>query len=108
MTRASVGNGCGAKCANERLPTCATRGGMRRSWVKGVAKLAKRYLIAVAAHNLGRILRKLFGIGKPKALQGEGGLAALVYLVIVDWWSLLAACARRQSSPSALAPRKAA
>jgi transposase len=84
------------------------RGGMRRTWVKGVAKLAKRYLIAVAGHNLGRILYKLFGIGKPKALQGKGGLAALVYLVIVDWWSLLAACARRQSSPSALASRPAA
>ena len=56
-------------------------GGMRRSWLKGVAKVTKRYLIAVAAHNLGRILRKLFGIGKPKALQGEGGLAALVHLL---------------------------
>jgi transposase len=84
------------------------RGGMRRTWVQGVAKLAKRYLIAVAAHNLGRILYKLFGVGKPKALQGDASLAAIVYLVIVDWWSLLAACARRQSSPSALARRPAA
>jgi IS5 family transposase len=72
------------------------RGGMRRTWVKGVEKLAKRYLIAVAAHNLGRILRKLFGIGKPKALQGEGGLAALVYLVIISCWSMLAADVRHQ------------
>jgi IS5 family transposase len=63
------------------------RGGMRRSWVKGVAKIAKRYLIAAAAHNLGRILFKLFGVGKPKALQGEGGLAALVYLIVFGWWS---------------------
>ena len=45
--------------------------------------MAKRYLVAVAAHNLGRILRKLFGIGKPRALQGEGGLAALVHLVMI-------------------------
>jgi transposase len=45
-------------------------GGMRRSWLKGVVDVTKRYLIAVAAHNLGRILRKLFGIGKPKTLQG--------------------------------------
>jgi transposase len=58
-------------------------GGMRRSWLRGVEKVAKRYLIAVAAHNLGRILRKLFGIGKPRALQGQGGLAALVYLVMI-------------------------
>jgi transposase len=65
------------------------RGGMRRSWVKGVAKIAKRYLIAAAAHNLGRILFKLFGVGKPKALQGEGGLVALVYLIVFGWWSTL-------------------
>ena len=84
------------------------RGGMRRTWVKGVAKLAKRYLIAVAGHNLGRILYKLFGVGKPKALQGDVGLAALVYLVIVEWWSPLTACAGRPSSPSVLAPRPAA
>ena len=68
------------RCERTFAHVCDT-GGMRRSWVKGVAKLAKRYLIAVAAHNLGRILRKLFGIGKPKALQGEGGLAALAYLL---------------------------
>ncbi len=68
-------------CERTFAHVCDT-GGMRRSWVKGVAKLAKRYLIVVAAHNLGRILRKLFGVGKPKALQGEGGLAALAYLLI--------------------------
>jgi transposase len=57
-------------------------GGMRRSWLKKVVNVTKRYLIAAAAHNLGRILRKLFGIGKPKALQGEGGLAALVPILL--------------------------
>jgi IS5 family transposase len=57
-------------------------GGMRRSWLRGTEKLAKRYLIAVAAHNLGRILRTLFGIGKPKALQGYRALATLMHLII--------------------------
>jgi hypothetical protein len=32
---------------------------------------------------LGRILFKLFGVGKPRALQCFGGLAALVQLVIL-------------------------
>jgi transposase len=58
-------------------------GGMRRSWLREKANVTKRYLIAAAAHNLGRILRKLFGVGKPRALQGEGGLAALTQLTIV-------------------------
>jgi hypothetical protein len=57
-------------------------GGMRRTWIGGLVDVAKRYLIAAAAHNLGRVLRKLFGVGKPKALQGEAGLAALVQLLM--------------------------
>jgi transposase len=68
------------RCERTFAHVCDT-GGMRRSFVQGVEKLTKRYLIAVAAHNLGRMLYKLFGIGKPKALQGAGGLAALAYLV---------------------------
>jgi IS5 family transposase len=51
---------------------CAT-GGSRRSHLRGLVNVTKRYLIAVAAHNLGRILRRLTGIGKPKALQGSAG-----------------------------------
>jgi transposase len=56
-------------------------GGMRRSWLKEVVNVSKRYLIAAAAHNLGRIMRKLFGVGKPRTLQDLGGLIALAQLV---------------------------
>jgi len=59
-------------------------GGMRRSWLRGLANVRKRYSIAAAAHNLGRILRKLFGVGKPRVLQGKGGFASLVYLLITQ------------------------
>jgi transposase len=84
------------RCERTFAHVCDT-GGMRRSWVKGVAKLAKRYLIAVAAHNLGRILRTLFGVGKPKALQGEGGVAALAYLLVLAAAFLLAGPEPRES-----------
>jgi len=57
---------------------CAT-GGSRRSHLRGLVNVTKRYLIAAAAHNLGRILRRLTGIGKPRVLQGNGGLAARVH-----------------------------
>jgi IS5 family transposase len=70
------------RCERTFAHVCDT-GGMRRSWLKGVAKVAKRYLIAVAAHNLGRILRKLFGVGKPRTLQGAAGLTALVHFVTI-------------------------
>jgi transposase len=60
---------------------CET-GGARRSWLRGLVDLTKRYLITVAAHNLGRVLRKLLGIGKPRSLQGGFGVAALVQFAI--------------------------
>jgi transposase len=51
-------------------------GGMRRTWLKKLVNVTKRHLIATAAHNLGRMLRTLFGVGKPRALQGFGGVSA--------------------------------
>ena len=60
---------------------CET-GGARRTWLRGMTDVNKRYKIAAAAHNLGRLLRRLTGIGKPKALQGEGGLAALAQILV--------------------------
>lgn len=48
-------------------------GGGRRSWLRGLANVAKRYVVQVAAHNLGLLMRKLFGVGKPRVLQGGGG-----------------------------------
>lgn len=41
-------------------------GGMRRVWLKGREKIAKRYLIHTAAFNLGLVMRKLAGFGTPK------------------------------------------
>jgi transposase len=49
-------------------------GGMRRSWLAGLTDVTKRYLLATAAHNLGRLLWKLLGVGKPRSLQGNGGV----------------------------------
>jgi IS5 family transposase len=86
-------------CERTFAHVCDT-GGMRRTWVTGVVKLAKRYLIAVAAHNLGRIMRKLFGIGKPKALQGQGGLAARVYLLVMAVLCWFQSCLHRHSRRS--------
>jgi transposase len=53
---------------------CET-GGSRRTWLHGIEKVRKRYLMSAIARNLGLVLRHLFGIGTAKSLQGEGGLA---------------------------------
>jgi transposase len=69
------------RCERTFAHVCDT-GGMRRSWLKQVVNVSKRYLIAAAAHNLGRILRKLFGVGKPRTLQDLADLAMLVQLLV--------------------------
>ena len=51
---------------------CET-GGARRSWLHGLKDVTKRYLMYVAGKNLGVIMRTLFGMGKPRTLQTEGG-----------------------------------
>ena len=94
-------------CERSFAHVCDT-GGMRRSWLRGVVNVAKRYLVAAAAHNLGRILRTLFGIGKPKALQGAGGLAALTYLLIGGLRTSSALCWRRETAPVATVAHLAA
>jgi len=62
---------------------CET-GGARRSWLTGIEKVQKRYLLAAAAHNLGVLMRSLFQMGTPRGLQqfrmDVEGLLSLCYL----------------------------
>lgn len=43
-------------------------GGARRTWLRGIEKVRKRYMSAAMAHNLGQVMRKLVGAGKPRYL----------------------------------------
>ena len=60
---------------------CET-GGARRTWLRGLENVNKRYQITAAARNLGLIMRQLFGIGKPRCLQGGFGLFYSLQLAI--------------------------
>jgi transposase len=64
-------------------------GGARRSWLCGIEKVQKRYLIAAVARNLGLVMRKLFGIGTPRGLQAEGGLFVFMQSVCFHIYRLL-------------------
>jgi transposase len=72
------------RCERSFAHVCDS-GGTRRSWLRGLANVTKRYLLAAAAHNLGRILRKLFGVGKPKVLQGRAALLKLLTARLLGW-----------------------
>ncbi len=52
---------------------------MRRAHVRGHDNIRKRYLIHVAAFDLGLLMRKLTGCGKPKGRHGRlaAAMAAL-------------------------------
>lgn len=51
--------------------------GARRTWLRGLEKINKRYQLVVAAYNLGIVMRKLFGSGKPRELGLFGQLSRL-------------------------------
>jgi transposase len=59
---------------------CET-GGARRTWLRGIEAVTKRYKMVAAARNLGLIMRKLFGVGKPRCLQGVGILFCALFCV---------------------------
>ena len=46
--------------------TCDTCG-WRRTWLRGIEKVQKRYLISTMSDNLGLILQTLIGTSKPRA-----------------------------------------
>jgi hypothetical protein len=48
------------------------RGGLRRTWLRGQENVHKRYLIHVAGHNLGLLMRLLIGAGTPKEAVARG------------------------------------
>lgn len=72
---------------------CET-GGARRCWLHGISKVSKRYLIQVAARNLGLIMRKLFGVGTPRSLQKGAGAASPAYLLVFATGCLVDVCWR--------------
>lgn len=89
-------------------------GGMRRTWLTGLVETTKRYLMATAAHNLGCVLWKLFGVGKPRSLQGGAGVFSAAEPLWARSWRLIqsmagsVSAARRTASAGLSRPAAAA
>ena len=47
------------------------RGGMRKTHLRGRENIHKRYLLHVAGHNLGLLMRQLVGAGTPREAMGR-------------------------------------
>ena len=77
-------------------------GGMRRVYLRRHPNILKRLLVHVAAFNLGLVMRKLFGKGTPRGLQGYGAALFLAILQrLGEVWAL-----RRALKTFMMAPRR--
>jgi transposase len=80
------------------------RGGMRRVHLRGRENILKRLVVHSGAANLGLLMRKLFGKGTPRSLQGR--VRAIISLrgvcrrLLIDAWMF----ARKMSNPLAPMP----
>ncbi len=77
-------------------------GGMRRVHLRRHPNILKRLLVHVAAFNLGLVMRKLFGKGTPRGLQGYRATLFLAILQrLSEVWAL-----RRALENFMMAPRR--
>jgi len=60
-------------------------GGMRRTHLRGHENILKRLLIHTAAFNLSLMMRKHFGVGKPRCLQGRHAACGVVHDLLMLW-----------------------
>ena len=84
--RTRLGSGVGRQAMRRRAEIVERsfahnldRGGMRRTWLRGRENVHKRYLVHVAGHNLGILMRLLIGAGTPR----EAAARAPAYLFFV-------------------------
>ena len=73
-------------------------GGGRRSHLRGLYDVSKRWIVHLAARNLGAVIRSVTGVGTPRAHQAEQGAASLLP-------GAIAALIRAQSRTTALITR---
>src|SRR5678816_4469771 len=80
------------------------RGGMRRVHLRGRENILKRLAVQAGAANLGLLMRKVFGKGTPRSLQGRVraifSLRGVCRRLLFDAWMF----ARKMSNPLAPMP----
>jgi transposase len=69
------------RCERTFAHVCET-GGARRAWVRGTEEVAKLYRLRCAAYNLGLLLRKVFGLIKPRGLAGGWAAFSNIFVIL--------------------------
>ena len=68
------------RCERTFAHVCETGGG-RRTWLRGRTKVSKAHTVKCAAYNLGLLLRKVWGMSKPRS--GAAFLFAMLRLLVL-------------------------
>ncbi len=79
------------RCERTFAHVCETGGG-RRAWLRGQTNVSKTHTLKCAAYNLGLLLRKVWGLNKPR--NAAAGGAALFFVVLVLWILAMVTTAR--------------
>jgi transposase len=77
-------------------------GGARRTTLRGLVNLNKRFKVSAAIYNLSQLMRKLFGVGTPKQLAAMGKALFLVWraIVVAGWGYLRMGWKKPPEAPS--------
>ena len=67
---------------------------MRRTWLRGRENVHKRYLVHIAGHNLGILMRLLIGAGTPREAAARG-IAYLLFVYTEDAVAFILVAAAR-------------
>lgn len=70
------------RCERTFAHVCETGGG-RRAWLRGQTNVSKMHTLRCAAYNLGLLLRKIWGLCKPRNAQAAGAALFFVYLTLL-------------------------
>ncbi len=79
-------------------------GGMRRTHLRGRPNIGKRYHLHVAGLNLGIVLRVLFGVGTPRALQDYLKVLLNSLLKLSSWIECFLLLPRTRTEALAFSP----
>ena len=77
------------------------RGGMRRVHLRGRENILKRLVVHAGAANLGLLMRKVFGKGTPRGLQGRMQAVVSAAQARMQLWSFSAMLVRKLDSSTA-------
>ena len=72
------------RCERTFAHFCGTGGG-RRAWVRGIGEVLKLHRLRCAAYNLGLLLRKVFGMVKPRGTAALSLTFAGLFVLFAAW-----------------------